>query len=71
MPRLRQRLTFWEAIDLMIQAEIIEGQYSVGTNENRTEINLPAGGIDAGKDGFFKRSDVCLLIGYSRFTKEG
>lgn len=66
--RLRQRLTFWEAIQLMIDAKIIEGQFSVGTNATRTDIVIPAGGIDARKDGFFRRSDVCRLIGYAQMA---
>jgi hypothetical protein len=67
--RLRQCLSFWEAVEMMIDAKVIEGQYSVGTNEKRTEIVIPAGGIDAKKDGFFRRSDVCRLIGYVQMDR--
>ena len=69
MPRLRQRLTFRAAIELLIEAKVIESDFDVGTNDVRTEINLAAGGIDAHKDGFFRRSDVCRLIGYVRLER--
>ena len=62
----RQRLTFRAAIELLIEAQVIASDFDVGTNDARTEINIAAGGIDARKDGFFRRPDVCRLIGYAR-----
>jgi hypothetical protein len=66
MPRLRQRLSRTAAIELLIEAGVV-------TPENRSmvlgfedEIVFGFGGIDADKNGFFKRSDVCRLIGYAR-----
>lgn len=65
----RQRLTFQEAVELLVEAKVIDGSYSVGSNRTKTELVIPVGGIDADKDGFFKRSDVCKLISYHRFQE--
>jgi hypothetical protein len=62
----RQRLTFQAAAEMLVAAKADESVFSIGTNQRRTEIILPAGEIDADKDGFFKRSDVCRLIGFAQ-----
>lgn len=37
----------------------------------KTTITFGFGEIDADKDGFFKRSDVCRLIGYGQMWARG
>jgi hypothetical protein len=59
-------LTFKQAVQMLIEAKVVDSEMSVGTNNNQTEINIPAGGIDANSKGMFNRSDICKLIGYSR-----
>ncbi len=66
MTKPRQLLSFNEAVELLIEAKVVESKFSVGTNRDATEIVIPAGGIDCDKNRLFKRSDVCRLIGYAR-----
>ena len=64
--RLKQRLTFLEAREMLKDAGVVKDVFWVGSNEKRTTLSLPAGEIDADKNGFFKLSDVCRLIGYAQ-----
>ena len=66
MARLPQNLTFQRAAEMLTEAGVVEGKWSIGTNATLTEINIPAGSIGTHKNGFFKRSDVCRLIGYAQ-----
>jgi hypothetical protein len=66
--KTRSKLTFWEAVELLIEAKVIDSRQSLGTNGTQTSIEIGAGGIDAHKDGFFRRADVCKLIGYARIV---
>jgi hypothetical protein len=71
MPRLQQRLSRDEAIEMMIAARVVEPEYRSMVLGSKTEIFWGENGIDADKNGFFKRTDVCRLIGYAQMTKEG
>lgn len=69
MTKLNPRVSFSEAVDMLISAKVItDREMSVGTNSTHTTIELPAGGIDADADKLFKRVDVCRLIGYAKFV---
>lgn len=71
MPRLRQRLSRTEAIDMLIEAKVLESENRSMVLGSKTEILWGENGIDADKNGFFKRSDVCRLIGYAQMMKSG
>lgn len=69
MPRLRQRISRTEAIDMLIEAKIVAAADRSMVLGSKTEIVFGFGGVDADKDGFFKRRDVCRLIGYGQAWK--
>jgi|HubBroStandDraft_1064217.scaffolds.fasta_scaffold358604_2 hypothetical protein len=63
------RLSRSEAIDMLIDAKIVEPTDRSMVLGSYTEIVFGFGAIDADKDGFFSRSDVCRLIGYGQAWK--
>ena len=71
MPRLTQRLCRTAAIELLIEAKVVSHEYRSMVLGSKTEIIFGFGSIDADKNGFFKRSDVCRLIGYGQMWAKG
>jgi hypothetical protein len=71
MPRQRQRLSRDEVVQMMIDAGVVDLEYRSMVLGSLNEVLWGENGIDADKNGFFKRSDVCRLIGYAQMAKRG
>jgi hypothetical protein len=64
--KTRQRMTRYQAISLLIEYGVVAPENRKEVLGSETEIDFAFGGIDADKNGFFKRSDVLRLVSYHR-----
>lgn len=62
---LRQKLTRTAAIDLLVEAKVVAPEDRQWVLGDRNSIAFSFGEIEA-RDGFFSRSDITRLIGWSK-----